>query len=277
MATFEEYLAKVLLAFDSMDLQTGYNRRVAVKPLYDYYQAIVLEVSVHFCGFDRNSVKNQHLKTRWTLLKVALSAVDDPRKWDLLIGQIQNARESVEHGDYEVPATDALKQVRKQATELKEWLMSAGRSYFEASKGFSFVQEYSVLSHWYIGLANSIIDTYGENQPYFIDIADEYSEYKLLNSVKQRLEERDKQIQTVADLEKDDLKDLIRLIKIVEHVEAKESAFLRFSKCPKCGGNIVENEASVGENAEDSEPSTVLYRVGCEKCDYTVHEETIDI
>jgi len=274
---FDEYLNGILGAFDTINLQTEYNRRVAVKPLYDYYQILILEVTVHLCGFDRNSLRIQHLKTRWDIAKNALSMVEDPRKWDQLVNQLHNARSSVEHTDYEIPSETALINVRTQAPKFKEWILATGQNYHKASKGFSFIQEYSLLSRWYVGLADSIIDKYGEKQPYLIDTAGEDTEYRNLESVKTRLAARASEINAINDLRKEDLSDLIELTKITERLEAKESAFLRFNLCPKCGGKIAETERSVGGNYEDPMPSAVIYRVGCEKCDYTLNEETIDV
>ena len=70
---FNEYLSGILGVFDTINIKTDYNRRVAVKPLYDYFQILILEVTVNLCGFDRNSLRNQHLKTRWDMAKHALS------------------------------------------------------------------------------------------------------------------------------------------------------------------------------------------------------------
>jgi len=275
--TFDEYLDGILSTFDSLDLKTEFNRRVAVKPIYDFYQILIVEVSVHLCRFDRKSMQISHLKTRWDLLKVALSTIDDPKKWDQLINQIQNARTSVEHTDYEIPSTDSLQKARKQAPEFKKWLMTVGQEYFKASKGFSFIQEYSILSRWYTGVADSIIDKYGEKLPFLIDTTIENTQYQTLKSVKERLEARALEIRTIDDLKKDDLHDLIELTKITENLEAKEGAFLRLNLCPKCGGKIVETQTSIGGNEEDPMPHSIIYRIGCEKCDYTVNEESIDI
>jgi ribosomal protein S27AE len=78
---------------------------------------------------------------------------------------------------------------------------------------------------------------------------------------------------TAEDLDRADLDNLINLVKIISKIRGREEILLRQSICPKCGGKIVETQKGFGH------PDTsfgMTYRVGCEKCDYTLHKETID-
>ncbi|MDD4877940.1 MAG: hypothetical protein PHO02_02800 [Candidatus Nanoarchaeia archaeon] len=50
------------------------------------------------------------------------------------------------------------------------------------------------------------------------------------------------------------------------------------SLCPECGGKIIETQKTIYRGyEEDQEPVAIKYRIGCSNCDYTIHEETIDI
>lgn len=278
---FDKYLEGVLTTFDSMNLENEHDRRVAVKPLYDYFQILILEVAVHLCGLNRNSMKNCHLKSRWDMIKSALLLIEDPTRWDELINRLQNTRSSVEHNDYEVPSKVALDDTRKQAPMFKEWVVAIGQKYLKESKGFSFIQEYFGLSRWYITQAEWTLDQYGEKPPYAVRTysvsEEEKHSYGMLESLKERLNSRIPEIHYMNDLKKEDLNDLVQLIKETERLDAKETVLLHFNVCPKCGGKVGETETSVGGSIDDPMPTAVIYRVGCEKCDYELHSETIDV
>jgi hypothetical protein len=69
---------------------------------------------------------------------------------------------------------------------------------------------------------------------------------------------------------------LIELAKQAERLDARETILLRFGICPKCGGKIVDTQKEIAGGPEEP-PSAIYVRTGCEKCDYTLNEETIDI
>jgi uncharacterized protein YfkK (UPF0435 family) len=271
-----EYLRRALDFFDSLDLKKEYDRRQAIKPLYDYLQILVLEVAVRFCGQDKNGMKNQHLETRWNMIKTFLSIIEDPKRWDQFISQINNARSSAEHNDYYYPPMQALSASRKHIPEFTQWLLSVGRKYYEASKGFSFIQEYVLVSQWYIGQADWMIHQYGEKPPFADETDRAEHQYDMLKPLRERVNLRLAEIQSIDDLKKEDLKDLVQLVKGTERLDAREDALLRFNICPKCGGKMIETQREVG-GSYDEPPSAIVYRVGCEKCDYELVSETIDV
>jgi uncharacterized protein with PIN domain len=85
-------------------------------------------------------------------------------------------------------------------------------------------------------------------------------------------------IKNLEDTKRSDLESLIQLVKIVNNFKGREEVLLRFSVCPKCGGKIEETEHYVGGDTEDQpEPTGVYIRVGCQKCDYLIHDDIIDI
>ncbi|MFA5050433.1 MAG: hypothetical protein WC501_05485 [Candidatus Micrarchaeia archaeon] len=50
------------------------------------------------------------------------------------------------------------------------------------------------------------------------------------------------------------------------------------SVCPNCGGAIKETQKTIYQgHEEDQEPIAIYHRVGCLECNYTLHEDTIDI
>ena len=277
---FEEYLSRMLQTFDSIDLDVDYQRRVAVKPLYDYFQTLILEVAVRFCGQNRNSLKNCHLKTRWEIVKSSLRIIEDPTKWDNLVESIHNIRSKVEHNDYKIPKKEALLQIRQLAPSFKDWILRVGKQYHRESSGFSFIQKFLLTSDWYIKETDRMLDIYGEKPPYLIEgdvFMEEEHSYERMKSLKDYLESRIQEIDGINDLVSDDFDNLIDLIRIIEHLNAKEDVLLKYSICPKCGGRIIETERAVGGSLDDPMPSAIIYRGGCERCDYEVHSETIQL
>ncbi len=270
-----EHLGLLLSKFDSFKLDSQYDRRLAIKPLYDFYQISILESSVMFCGFNRDTVKNQHLNTRWVLIKSPLSTIDSKiDRWNDLVKSVGNERSEVEHNDYHFPKRTALEKARLQAPDFLTWLVDASKEYQKISKGFSFAKEFSVLLDRHIIYANIIIDTYGEKPPFCVDMPEEIRAFQGLPSLKNRLEARNKKINDINDLKREDLVDLITLVRITENINARESALLSDNKCPKCGSKIITSQNLIGGNQDHPEPYAIDIRVGCEDCDYTLFEET---
>lgn len=79
------------------------------------------------------------------------------------------------------------------------------------------------------------------------------------------------------DVDQNDLEILIKLVEIVNRADAAESSCLSKNKCPKCGSKIVESSHYIGGSEDHPEPYAVVYRVGCESCDYILNKETFNI
>lgn len=278
---FDKYLDSILATFDLFDLEDEYVRRVVVKPLYDYFQSLILEVAEHLCSMNRNAMKIYHLKTRWDMIKSALWLVENPTQWDALINQLQNACSSVEHTDYESPNKASLASVRNQAPEFKKWILAVGNRYYAESQGFSFIQEYLGSLRWYISQAKWNLQQYGDEPPYSVkrDIVmpSEQHPYKSLKSLVETVDSRISEIHKIDDLKRQDIENLVKLIRETKRLDAKEDVLLHSNICPKCGGKIVDTQRSVGGNVNDPMPTAIICRVGCEKCDYELNSETIDV
>jgi len=278
---FEERLTGILHTFDSFDLDKEYQRRTSVKSIYDYFQILILEVGVHLCGLNRNSLKHCHLKTRWDMVKSCLELIEDLKRWDDLVHALHKIRSSTEHTDYEVPSKTALLQIRQRTPEFMDWILRVGKQYYGESEGFTFIQKYSLLSRWYIGQADWMIHLFGDETPYCVEreivLPGEEHPYKRLKPLRDALESRNREIGGVDDLTQDDLSNLVELVKVIERLDARESVLLQKNVCPKCGGKIVSTQREVGGSPDDPQPYAVICRIGCENCDYVVDSETIDV
>lgn len=280
MTSVEERLTVILDTFDSFDLDKEYRRRASVKPLYDYFQTLVLEVAVRFCGLSRNVLGHYFLLERWKIITDCLGEIEDPNRWDEMISALHHMRTKTEHTPYKCPSKTALLQIRQRVPEFRDWIISVGKQYYGESKGFSIIQRYSILSRLYIGQADWMIYLFGNEIPYCAEkefaLPGEEHSYERLKPLRDAIESRNREIKSIQDLSQEDLINLAELIKITERLDARESVFLQQNICPKCGGKITQTQRAIG-GSEDSMPYAVVYRIGCKDCDYEIDSETIDI
>ena len=276
-----DYFSKLIESFDGLELSNIHERRMSCKPLYDYFQKLTLEVGVRLCGLDRNVLKTCHLKTRWEHIQNCLGYVEDPKPWDILVNETSNIRQKVEHDDYYDPNQQRLKEIRKKAPEFKDWIIRVGRKYYKRSKHFTFKQAFRQQSDRYMIEADWILNQYGEALPFVAktDYSLELEEYpyQQLKELTKKVRERLNSIEELEDIKRSDLENLIQIVKTVSHLRGKEEVLLRYSICPKCGARIRETERYLGGTPDDPTPTAIYYRVGCEKCDYELNSETIDI
>jgi hypothetical protein len=273
---------KYLETYDDLQKEDFVSRRTASKPLYDYFQRLLLEIGVRLCDYKRERFSNFHLKTRWTEIKKAVSQIDEKatNNWDNIIFLINNIREKVEHDDdYDPPIKD-LEKVREKAPEFHKWVINAGKRYYQESESFSLLQSFRYRLFEYKNYAEWILEEYGENP----HIASEYGyidkfkdvTYKNLPDIIEQTEKRSKEIDNIKDITKDDFDLLIGLVEFIAEFRCRESNLISKAICPKCGGKITDTGQYVGGGSEEP-PSGVYRRVGCEKCDYILHEETISL
>ena len=273
--------SELLKVFDELKLTSIHERRMACKPLHDFFQILLKEVGVALLGLDKNSLSVYHLKTRWENIKIHLSYVEDPKAWDGLVNEMNNIRQRVEHDDYYDPKPGDLKKIREKLPEFKEWIFRVGRRYYEKSKNMTFKQLfYRMLAH-HTREASGLIQDYGEKTPHVAK-----SDYSIFTGkesyaeLKELVKVSEKRLDSVSEAEEvqhSDLQNLINLIKIISRIKGKEETLLRYSVCPKCGGKIVESQRQFGGSEYHPEPDGFVYRIGCEKCDYELNRETIYI
>ena len=273
--------SELFKTFDELKLSSAHERRMAWKPLHDFFQLLLREVGVVLLGLDKNSLSVYHLKTRWENIRVHLSYVEDPKAWDGLVNEMNNIRQRVEHDDYYDPKPGDLKKIRENLPQFKEWILRVGREYYKKSKNLTFKQSfYRMLAH-HTREAEGLIRDYGETTPHvaksdysILTGKESYTELKeLVDASKKRLDSASE----AEDLQHSDLNNLINLVKIISKIKGKEETLLSYSVCPKCGGKIVETEHEFGGSEDRPEPDGFVYRVGCEKCNYVLHKETINI
>ena len=272
----QNILEDSLNTFDSLELDNLVQRRMAFKPLYDFFQILIKEVGVNFLGLDANSMRSYHLKTRWENTKIHLAMIEDPKSWDGLINEVYNIRSKVEHNEYHDPNASRLKIIRKKAPEFYEWIIKAGKEYYRKSKNFTFKQSFFSMLDWYVKESEIIFREFGDNPPYvakkeYPSLSDE-EPYEELKEVIKVIRERLSNFKTDDDFKRSDLDNLVNVVKIITEIRARETMLLKHSICPKCGGKIIESEKSYGYEDQGG----VIYRVGCEKCDYEIHSESFD-
>jgi len=139
-----------LKAFDGLQLSNVTERRMAFKPLYDFFQILLREVGVTFLSFDKNTFAVYHLKTRWRNMKAHLSIIENPMKWDWLVKRVSDIRERIEHDDYYDPDPRALQKIRREASGFKVWLVNVAREYYKRPKNLTFKQSFNRMLDSYV-------------------------------------------------------------------------------------------------------------------------------
>lgn len=276
---------EILETFDRQRLNNIPARRTAYKPLYDYFQKLLMEIEVEFCNLKQETLQNYQLNTRWAIIKDHLiyiepNFIEESKNWDKLIKDMYDIRNGVEHKDYYDPKKETLENIRLKAPNFTKWLVRAAKEYYKISTNFTFKQSFYIMSKRYLHEAQTIFEEYGEIPPYVLnsDYSIELgnSPYQQFSELVISLSERIKK--NLEDVERDDLEKLIQLVKIIYNFKGKEQVLRQFYICPRCGGKIKETESYYGGNTEDKpEPDGSHIRVGCQNCDYSIDNKFIDL
>lgn len=277
--SFRERMETILAFFDAQNLDDEYQRRMAFFSLYDFFQTLIIRIGISHCGLPESVLKVCPVKKRWEFVMNPLSeVVKIPSEWTPTIITMYKTRNRIIHNEDVFPTEQMLEPIREQAPKFMEWIIEAGGIYSSQSKGFNFAQRFKLLSRMYIKRTDSILDQYGEKTPYSVkvDLAS-VDPYKKMRTAKDAIESRMNAITSIKELTKDDLEMLVELVRETERMDAREGVYLKFETCPKCGSQIVESQRSIGGCLDGSIPYAIARRVGCEKCDYEVVSDTIEI
>jgi len=119
---------------------------------------------------------------------------------------------------------------------------------------------------------------YGKKTPHIASIGylmkQDEVEYQDFLDLLKALETKLNHFGELKDVERSDLENLIRTVRISSILQAREELLIEYGVCPSCGGKIVESEKYVGGGTENQpEPNGIVYKVGCEKCDYEIYDE----
>lgn len=276
---WQKRLEEVLVSFDDIAIKIPYNRRIAVVPIYDFFQILLQEVGVQFCSVPRELFADMLLNSRWRKLDPLLSMVSAPNDWAQTIAALNRIRNRTSHDEYYDPPTQALEQIRKRALEFKEFILTTGKEYYRQSQGVTFSQRLIWLSNGYVMRAKSILKQYGDKTPLFtqrdLTRGDTHSFQKLSSLIKS-IESRVSTIKNMNDLTIEDLDNLLEIAKELEFLDAREWAYVEQNKCPICGNIIAETQQEFGGTREDPH-NRVLWRVGCDKCEYEIASDLFEI
>jgi len=281
MGKEEDLMYGYLKQYDNSSKIDLIERRTAAKSLYNYFQILLLEVGARFCNRGRNRLYSLHLSTRWTEIKTVLCLDDtETNRWDDILGLMGRIRGKVEHKDYYDPSLEDLKKIREKSTEFADWLINKAKNYYRESSGFSLLQSFKLQLSEYNDNAKWKLEEYGE-KPY---IASEYEyldqfkdvAYENLPDIMERTEERLRELTNSQDITTNDIKLLTGLVEFIAEFECREHSAISNGICPKCGGKITSTTQYIG-GGYDEPPSEAYYRVGCENCDYILHDETFNL
>ncbi len=278
--SFEERTQIILASYDAQDLTNQYQKRMAFYPLHDYFHLHILEIGVRFCGIPEVALKSCSIKVRWEHVKDVLSEIGNiPSEWDQVIRTLHNLRNKLAHEDA-VPNIRALEFIRSKAEEFSKWIIESGGNYFVQSSGFPLIQRFKKLARWYVNRADSILSEYGKTVPHYVLGNLRWTKevfFIKIKSLKASAAHAGKSITSVAEITSSNLDGLISLITEIERLDARECVYLEFNICPLCGSKIVSSQQTLGGSFTDPVPTEIHYRIGCEKCDYEVMYETVQV
>jgi hypothetical protein len=265
-----------LEAYDKADKSTIWGKRMALQPLYDYFQLLVLHVSSQV-DFDEKIISKMMIKQRWKYVSSKLLLVDNNlERWNEIINILNQSRQHVAHNDLEVPNIKNLDKVRLQAKKFKTWLFETAKKYQESKKSYTFTTAF--ISH-IDGLYMSLLFIQEQIHRGDRDYIKKTSNLEFLNNVDNVIKDYKKRFDKpdVRELEIEDLQLLLNMRQLDAEWNSREYALLALDKCPMCNSNIKETQKDLGIDYGDGSPTSIKYRVGCEKCSYTLNEEVIDI
>lgn len=275
----EDNLALILKAFDELKLDNIHKRRMACKPLHDYFLQLIRHTGINYCEIEKSFINMASLKSRWENIKYCLEYVDDPKPWDETVDAVHKIRVKVEHSDHYDPQADILLKIREEAPKFKNWLLKVSMEYKLQSKNYTFIDTFYKYSEHYITEAKMICSEFGENTPYAVRAEFDFSKdtYQQIPILRNYLKKR-MQLSKLENIEVQDLENLIKLVKIVCNFRGNEESLMSNGICPKCGAEIKQTQSYFGGGKEyKPEPDGVFIRVGCQKCDYEIHQDTIYI
>lgn len=263
----------LLILFDKIISDNPYYRRVAVKPLCDYYKALLLKIAVTYFECDKKLMMNHGLLTRWNFIKIRLQTeVKDCDQWDDIFTKLNEYRNQVEHGDEIFPKKKELKDLRDKIPEFQKWIITNSRQFFKKIKNLSFKDRFYSEYEWIIREADALLHEFGDDPHISFEFDSRWNNVSVL---KDAMKEKLTQVDKIKEIEYDDLNNLLQLKELISLFRGREDMLLHQSRCPKCGGKITSTNTSFGGTPDDPEPDGIYYRVGCEKCDYYLDSDTI--
>ena len=142
------------------------------------------------------------------------------------------------------------------------------------------IQRIKKLTRWYVKRADSILSDYGKTVPHYVLGNLRWKKelfFIKMKGLKASADHAGKSITSVAEITSSNLDGLISLITEIERLDARENVYLEFSTCPICCSKIVSTQKAFGGCYRDPVPTEIHYRTGCEKCDYEVMYETVQV
>lgn len=261
---FQEYLS----LYGERESDNPLVRRTNFKYLYDFYQHLVVVVGENLCSLPTGAMR-QGLPLAWGRLQIHFSTYEDYWDWNKIIKKINDIRNDIEHKMDYFPPEGTLAEIREKAPEFRDWIVASGRRYRKESENFDHFHAFMNMWRNYFSIVEELFpEAYNKESTDPLEQMELEDIEAALTESKVRLVDP-----TKTKVTKEDLFLLERLINAKSRIDVRESTLLSMGLCPKCGAKIIETNKSYGNPGE--EPTSIHYRVGCEKCGYTVHSEVM--
>ena len=262
----------LLELFDKIISDNPYHKRIAVKPLCDYYKGLFLIIGTKFFESDKKLLMKYGLKTRWDFIKIRLKPIESCKEWDHLIYSLDDIRNKVEHNDEFIPNIKDLKKARTEISLFRKWVIDSSKEFFQNIKNLPFKDRFYSEFEWAEREAEAVLHEFGEDPYISFELDSRWNDLSILKEV---MEKRLLKVDRIKEIEYEDLNNLLQIKGLISYFRGKEDMLLHLNICPKCGGKIISTNTPFGGTPDDPEPDGVYYRVGCENCDYYLDDDTI--
>ncbi|VVB57037.1 Uncharacterised protein [uncultured archaeon] len=265
---FQEYLD----LYDRSVIDHPYARRATFKYLDDFYRNILIGVGTRLCKISPGDFHYVGGAGAWKVIGYYFVSEPSHSDWEKLFGMLDYARNKIEHGQpqFNLPANQ-MKELREKAPLFRDWVISAGNKFHENSNNFTFKSVFFRTLKNYVNDVERLIPIMKKQSKYPI------IEDHLLSPISDALETSKKRLaefDSESEITTEDLHNLEQLIRYSGAYSGREDVLLSSSICPECGGKITTTSHSFGSRGEDGEPVGEYWRIGCDKCDYIVEQDT---
>lgn len=260
------------------------SRNFAYQLLYKWYFHWI-KIAAKFCELPKSAIEYHAINRTWGRVREILESENKTVKfdgWNNIFKNMAHYRDPIAHklsGD--PPSEKEILKWRHSAENFPKFLTNPIRNYRKSLPTVKMANHLAELVEKYIWRADSLLREYGKedipfvlHDPYAFDDSFDYSD---LPDVIKRLKTKIRKIDNITKYSLNDISDIIKIVEFISIFRGREYTYIEKSVCPKCGGEIQETSSYYGGNEMDPEPTGLTYRVGCNKCDYTLNVETIDL
>jgi hypothetical protein len=255
------------------------NRKFAYQLLEEHFGFFIDKIR-ESCKVRDKQFDLAKMQSNWKTLRNKFQDIiphSELQPWDKFFnrrtGFPKYRNELVHKTNYTPPSVKELEYWRGKAVPFVGFIISANKEYKQ--QVFTLTETIENYLYRLLRMIESYsTDTKMIKDPYFFK--DTVTKEELPNLM-QRVQNTIRANKDIREQKPTELREIIILIDVVGRLEGREYTFLENDICPLCGNMIEETQDAYGGSMDDPQPTTIYYRVGCSKCDFLLHDESINI